>query len=231
MNYFCEYIKAIQLSNYSFTEENYLKTIYSLLQAGNEWVSTNALAESTSTRAASVTDMLKRLSEKQLIHYQKYRGVTLTQQGELEALRIIRKHRLWEVFLVEKLKFGWEEVHVIAEELEHVRSERLVEKLNDFLNNPRFDPHGDPIPDAAGKMPTTAYQKLSDKVNGQTAIMTGVSEYSTAFLQHLQKIGLSLGCQIEVKEINEYDKSMLLLLNSTNETFLSNEVARCILVK
>ena len=219
------------MSNYSFTEENYLKTIYSLLQAGNEWVSTNALAESTSTRAASVTDMLKRLSEKQLIHYQKYRGVSLTQQGELEALRIIRKHRLWEVFLVEKLKFGWEEVHVIAEELEHVRSERLVEKLNDFLNNPRFDPHGDPIPDAAGKMPTTAYQKLSDKVNGQTAIMTGVSEYSTAFLQHLQKIGLSLGCQIEVKEINEYDKSMLLLLNSTNETFLSNEVARCILVK
>lgn len=216
---------------YSFTEENYLKTIYALLQTGNEWVSTNALAESTNTRAASVTDMLKRLSEKQLIHYQKYRGVSLTEQGELEALRIVRKHRLWEVFLVEKLKFGWEEVHAIAEELEHIRSERLVEKLDDFLNNPRFDPHGDPIPDAAGKMPTTAYQKLSEIMIDRKAIMTGVSEHSTTFLQHLQKIGLSLGCSVIVKEISAFDKSMFLLVNDSNEVFLSYEVAKGILVK
>ena len=219
------------MSVYSFTEENYLKTIYALSQTGNEWVSTNALAESTNTRAASVTDMLKRLSEKQLIHYQKYRGVSLTEQGEIEALRIVRKHRLWEVFLVEKLKFGWEEVHAIAEELEHIRSERLVEKLDDFLNNPRFDPHGDPIPDASGKMPTTAYQKLSKILINEKATMTGVSEHSTTFLQHLQKTGLTLGCQIEVKEINEFDKSMLLLLNDSNEVFLSFEVAKGILVK
>ena len=219
------------MSVYSFTEENYLKTIYALLQTGNEWVSTNALAESTNTRAASVTDMLKRLAEKQLIHYQKYRGVSLTEQGELEALRIVRKHRLWEVFLVEKLKFGWEEVHAIAEELEHIRSEILVEKLDDFLNNPRFDPHGDPIPDAAGKMPTTAYKKLSEILINEKATMTGVSEHSTTFLQHLQKTGLTLGCQIEVKEINEFDKSMLLLLNDSNEVFLSFEVAKGILVK
>ena len=219
------------MSVYSFTEENYLKTIYALLQTGNEWVSTNALAESTNTRAASVTDMLKRLAEKQLIHYQKYRGVSLTEQGELEALRIVRKHRLWEVFLVEKLKFGWEEVHAIAEELEHIRSERLVEKLDDFLNNPRFDPHGDPIPDAAGKMPTTAYKKLSEILINEKATMTGVSEHSTTFLQHLQKTGLTLGCQIEVKEINEFDKSMLLLLNDSNEVFLSYEVAKGVLVK
>ena len=133
--------------------------------------------------------------------------------------------------MVEKLKFGWEEVHAIAEELEHIRSERLVEKLDDFLNNPRFDPHGDPIPDASGKMPTTAYKKLSEILINEKATMTGVSEHSTAFLQHLQKTGLTLGCQIEVKEINKFDKSMLLLLNDSNKVFLSFEVAKGILVK
>ena len=216
----------------TFTEENYLKTIHALsAQSGGEWVTTNALADSTLTRAASVSDMLKRLSEKQLIHYQKYRGVRLTEEGERLALKIIRKHRLWEVFLAEKLQFGWDEVHVIAEELEHVKSERLVEKLDAFLGHPQFDPHGDPIPDAAGNMPVVQYRKLSEMLEGQNVIMTGVSEHTPAFLQHLDKSGFTLGCRLRVQEINAFDKSVSVQIEGLQTLFVSHEVAKNLLVK
>lgn len=215
----------------TFTEENYLKTIFFLSIDTEEWVSTNALADSTHTRAASVSDMLKRLAEKGLINYQKYRGVRLTEEGERLALLVIRKHRLWEVFLAEKLQFGWDEVHVIAEELEHIRSERLVEKLDAFLGYPQFDPHGDPIPDADGQMPAFRYRKLSDIIEGNTVIMTGVSEHSSAFLQHLDKSGLMLGCQIKVQEINKFDKSINVLIDNSHIVFISHEVAKNLLVK
>ncbi|TAF96982.1 MAG: metal-dependent transcriptional regulator [Cytophagia bacterium] len=215
----------------TFTEENYLKTIHVLSVSPDEWVTTNALADSTMTRAASVSDMLKRLAEKGLIHYQKYQGVRLTQEGERLALKIIRKHRLWEVFLVEKLQFGWDEVHVIAEELEHIKSERLVEKLDAFLAFPQFDPHGDPIPDAEGNMPPVLYQKLSEIALGQTVIMTGVSEHAPAFLQHLAKLGIALGCQLNVQEINAFDKSITLQINNSPPLFVSHEVAKNLWVK
>jgi DtxR family transcriptional regulator, Mn-dependent transcriptional regulator len=215
----------------SFTEENYLKTIYALSTKSNEWVSTNALAESTMTRAASVSDMIKRLSEKQLIDYQKYKGVKLNAQGEKVALSIIRKHRLWEVFLVEKLHFGWDEVHAIAEELEHIRSERLIEKLDDFLGKPKFDPHGDPIPDRSGKMPVIETLKLTELEVNKRGVMVGVAEHSTAFLQHLDKNGLVLGCEIAIYEINEFDKSISIILNKNQQLFLSHEVARNILIR
>jgi DtxR family transcriptional regulator, Mn-dependent transcriptional regulator len=216
---------------YSFTEENYLKTIFYLSIGTEEWVSTNALADSTNTRAASVSDMLKRLAEKGLINYQKYRGVTLTEEGERLALLVIRKHRLWEVFLAEKLQFGWDEVHVIAEELEHIRSERLIEKLDAFLGYPKFDPHGDPIPNAAGEMPRFIYRKLSEVVKGDIVVMTGVSEHSSAFLQHLDKAGLTLGCQLEVSEISDFDKSVNVVIDNDRTLFVSHEVAKNLLVK
>lgn len=215
----------------SFTEENYLKIIHSLSGREGLEVSTNALAEGTSTRAASVTDMLRKLAEKGLIHYKKYQGVRLTEEGEKVALKVIRKHRLWEVFLVDKLGFGWDEVHDIAEELEHIPSDRLVEKLASYLGNPQFDPHGDPIPDAKGNMPEPDYVKLSELPAGTTAILMGVLEHAPSFLQHLDRSGLTLGCSIFIKEVNDYDKSLLAETSDKQTLFISHEVSKNILIQ
>lgn len=216
----------------SFTEENYLKIIYHLSteQAGE--VSTNAVAEVAMTKAASVTDMLRKLAEKNLIHYKKYQGVRLTEAGERVALAVIRKHRLWEVFLVEKLGFGWDEVHYIAEELEHINSTELVERLDGFLGYPKADPHGDPIPDRQGRMPEHQGQsKLSEILVGQTVTMIAVLEHSAAFLQHLDKTGLTIGCIIALEDTNEFDKSLYVRVNNGSPLFVSHEVARNLLVK
>lgn len=216
----------------SFTEENYLKIIYLLTERhnGNE-VSTNQLAEHTQTKAASVSDMLRKLAEKNYINYRKYQGVTLTEAGEQIALGVIRKHRLWEVFLVEKLGFGWDEIHDIAEQLEHIDSKELTKRLDDFLENPKFDPHGDPIPDAKGKMPSVSYQKLSEIPLNQSVVMMGVSVHSPAFLQHLDKQQITLGCNLRVLEISDFDKSYSILLDGKTTIFVSNDVARNLLVK
>ena len=216
----------------SFTEENYLKIIYLLTErnGGNE-VSTNELAEHTQTKAASVSDMLRKLAEKNYINYRKYQGVTLTVEGQHIALAVIRKHRLWEVFLVEKLGFGWDEIHDIAEQLEHIDSKELTDSLDRFLGSPKFDPHGDPIPDAKGKMPSVSYQKLSEVPLNQSVVMMGVSAHSPAFLQHLDKYQITLGCNLKVLEISEFDKSYGILLNENISLFVSNEVARNLLVK
>ncbi|MGF7214907.1 DtxR family Mn-dependent transcriptional regulator [Spirosoma lacussanchae] len=214
----------------SFTEENYLKTIYYLATRQEGEVTTNALAEMTATRAASVTDMLRKLADKQLIHYKKYQGVRLTEEGERLALQIIRRHRLWEVFLVEKLGFGWDEVHDIAEELEHVRSEELVTRLDTYLGYPQFDPHGDPIPTPAGQMPETGYRKLSEAGPGDSIRLMGVLEHSTAFLQHLDRCNLTLGCLVTIAEINAFDKSVLVQIESGRPVFVSHEVAKNLLV-
>ncbi|UFH54395.1 metal-dependent transcriptional regulator [Spirosoma sp. KNUC1025] len=215
---------------HSFTEENYLKTIYYLATRQQGEVSTNALAEMTSTKAASVTDMLRKLADKQLIHYKKYQGVRLTDEGERLALQIIRRHRLWEVFLVEKLGFGWDAVHEIAEELEHIRSEELVTRLDTYLGNPQFDPHGDPIPTPTGKMPETGYQKLSDVSVGKCVCLMAVLEHSTEFLQHLDHSKLTLGSLVTVNEINAFDKSVLVQIESGRAVFVSHEVAKNLLV-
>ena len=215
----------------SFTEENYLKIIYKLSAETDNEISTNAVAELTQTKAASVTDMLRKLSEKQLVSYQKYQGVRLTKEGQNLALKVIRKHRLWEVFLVDKLGFNWDEVHEIAEELEHINSEELVQRLDEFLGFPQCDPHGDPIPDCNGRMPELGYKNLSEIEEKQTVIMMGVSQHSTNFLQYLAKIGLNLGISIEVIEINDFDKSLTIKIGGNNSCFLSYEVAKNLLVK
>lgn len=215
---------------HSFTEENYLKTIYYLANRQQSEVSTNALAEMTATKAASVTDMLRKLADKQLIHYKKYQGVRLTDEGERLALQVIRRHRLWEVFLVEKLGFGWDAVHAIAEELEHVRSEELVMRLDTYLGHPQFDPHGDPIPTPTGQMPQTGYHKLSDAGVGERVCLMAVLEHSTEFLQHLDHSNLTLGCTVTVREMNAFDKSVLVEIEAGQTVFVSYEVAKNLLV-
>lgn len=209
----------------TFTEENYLKAIYKLSEFSQDGVSTNAIAEKLNTKAGSVTDMLKKLSDKSLIHYQKYQGVNLTEEGRKVAIDIIRKHRLWEYFLVDKLHFKWDEIHHLAEELEHIHSEELIDRLDKFLGFPRFDPHGDPIPDKEGKIHRRKNRLLSLLSAGETGTMTGVINHSTPFLQYLEKLNLHLGTKIEVIEIAGFDKSMHLKLNDKQEKHISYEVA------
>ena len=215
---------------HSFTEENYLKAIYHLSDQSISGVSTNAIAEVTNTKAASVTDMLKKLADKKLINYIKYQGVTLTEVGLKAALNIIRKHRLWEVFLVEKLGFKWDEVHDIAEELEHINSAVLIERLDDFLGNPAADPHGDPIPDRTGNLLHKKLVKVSEMKQGQAGTISGVNEHSSVFLKHLEKLGLTLGTKIIIAELVEFDGSISLAVDEKKEITISREVAKNILV-
>lgn len=214
---------------HSFTEENYLKTIYHLSQLNDSPVQTNAIAEGMKTRAASVTDMLKKLSDKQLIDYIKYQGVTLTERGKTTAVGVIRKHRLWEVFLVEKLKFKWDEVHDIAEELEHINSGLLVERLDEFLGFPKRDPHGDPIPDKDGIFEPDQNIHLHEMCQGDKGVIIGVNEYTSAFLKHLERLGLTIGIRIEIEEIADYDGSVELLAEGKRIN-VSREVTQRILV-
>lgn len=216
---------------YSFTEENYLKAIYKLSEREPDSITTNAIAEVLETKAASVTDMIKKLSDKKLLKYEKYRGVTLTEKGRLIAVETVRKHRLWETFLHEKLEFGWDEVHDIAEQLEHINSEVLTNKLDDFLGNPSHDPHGDPIPTRSGEIKKSNLMLLCDAKLKQKVIMSGVVDHSAPFLQHLNKISLSLGSQIELLDKNEYDGSIEIKLFPASHLHLSKEVAKNILVK
>lgn len=214
----------------SFTEENYLKIIYHLSQNNSDAIQTNAIAEKMQTKAASVTDMIKKLSEKQLVNYKKYQGVTLTPTGRFAAINIVRKHRLWEVFLVEKLNFKWDQVHDIAEDLEHIQSTELVERLDEFLGFPKSDPHGDPIPDKNGQFDTIPFTKLNKLQSGEQGLIMGVSEHSSTFLKHLEKLGLTLGKKIAVTEINEFDGLVELLLEQ-KKISVSREVAKHILIK
>jgi DtxR family Mn-dependent transcriptional regulator len=212
----------------TFTEENYLKAIYHL-SIQEENVSTNQIAAALNTKAASVTDMLKKLAEKELINYAKYQGVTLTPAGEKVALNIIRKHRLWEYFLVEKLNFKWDEVHEVAEELEHISSKELVDRLDDFMDNPKYDPHGDPIPDRHGKFKTHELKPVSTLEVNYTGIISGVREHSPAFLQYLEKLRLVIGKKIKISEINTYDHSVILTVDD-EKVHISREVANNLLI-
>ena len=212
----------------TLAEENYLKSIYHLsLNKGN--VSTNQIAASLNTKAASVSDMLKKLAEKALVNYAKYQGVTLTPIGEKIAVNIIRKHRLWEYFLVEKLNFKWDEVHEMAEEMEHISSKELIDRLDQFMDYPRHDPHGDPIPDSDGnfkqdKLVAVANAKV--KVKGT---ISGVRDHSAAFLQYLEKQQLTIGKKITVTEIIDYDQSMI--IKAEDKTIhISREVANNLLI-
>lgn len=209
----------------SHTVENYLKTIFQLSVKTNPVVSTNAISELLGTKAATVSDMLKKLDDQGFIHYVKYQGVTLTSKGRLAATNIIRKHRLWEVFLVEKLEFTWDEVHDIAEELEHVHSDELINRLERFLGNPKFDPHGDPIPDREGNINRLNQIPLSELKVGQKATVTGVKDSSKEFLKYLDSQGIQLGQLLEIKDVFAYDQSRQ--INMAKKTIsLSNQVCK-----
>ena len=218
--------KSVQMEQISHTEENYLKIIFSLSEKDDKSVSTNAISNGIKTSAASVTDMLKRLSEKELIHYEKYKGVTLTERGDRIARLLIRKHRLWETFLVEKLDFNWDQVHEIAEQLEHIRSKDLVERLDEFLGHPKFDPHGDPIPDAEGRFAFRKQVLLSELKNGESGVVVGVKDHSAAFLQYLDQMQLILGARVVIIEKFVYDESVKVLLNEDKEQLLSKKVCQ-----
>lgn len=213
---------------HSFTEENYLKAIYHLL-ARTQSATTNDIAAALGTKAASVTDMLKKLSDKKLIYYARYQGVTLTKDGEHIALGIVRKHRLWECFLVEKLNFKWDEVHDMAEELEHISSAELINRLDEFMGCPPFDPHGDPIPNNKGQIKNQQLQPVLQLSKHQSGVIAGVADHSPAFLQYLEKTRLVIGETITVTDLSDYDVS--LSLKTTNkEMNISCEVAKNILI-
>ena len=216
-------ISKTLMENISYTEENYLKAIFKISEKEGKAASTNAMSGEMQTSAASVTDMIKRLSEKELINYERYKGVTLTPSGNKLATSLIRKHRLWEVFLVEKLGFSWDEVHEIAEQLEHIQSIELVKRLDEFLGHPRFDPHGDPIPDADGNFAFRKQVPLNDLKPSESGVIVGVQDHSTSFLQYLDRLSLVLGTEVKVLEKFEYDESMKILLNN-KEMILSKKV-------
>ena len=205
----------------TLSEENYLKTIYHLSKDADKGISTNSIAATMDTKASSVTDMLKKLADKDLVIYKKYQGVKLTVHGRLSAARIVRKHRLWEVFLVEKLNFSWDEVHEVAEQLEHVKSDKLIQELDSFLDYPKVDPHGDPIPDEKGNI--TSFQKviLASFKKGDKGVFVGVKNSSSDFLQYLDKLDLSLGNTLEVMSKEPFDSSMIIKNNKSVITISS----------
>jgi DtxR family transcriptional regulator, Mn-dependent transcriptional regulator len=206
------------------SEENYLKVIYHLSPVSPKGINTNAIAGMLDTKASSVTDMLKKLSDKELVSYQKYQGVTLTEKGFHSAKMIVRKHRLWEVFLVDKLHFSWDEVHDIAEELEHIKSESLINKLDSFLGFPDFDPHGDPIPNADGVIKKVTKLLLSEVELNKEYRCIGVKDSSSDFLKYLDKQKIALGSTFVVKEKESFDDTLLVEVNS-KEITISNKIA------
>lgn len=215
--------------NYSTSEENYIKAIFHL-QTDSHTVTTNALAEKLKTKPASVTDMMKKLKSKKLLHYQPYQGFRLSQEGKKVALDVIRRHRLWEYFLAEKLKFKWDEVHAVAEELEHVSSKKLIDKLDDYLGNPKFDPHGDPIPDNSGKMDPGSQVTLSELPINKTAEVCRVVNQSEAMLELLQHKKITIGTRLEVKRKFDFDHSVEVKLRQQPPFSISEQLAKNIFV-
>jgi len=214
----------------TLAEENYLKAIRSINLNANERISTNAIAQEIGTSAASVSDMFKKLQEKGLIKHEKYKGVKLTKKGNSLAVSIIRKHRLWETFLVKKLEFNWEEVHDIAEQLEHIKSPKLINKLDAYLNYPKFDPHGEPIPTKKGKIAnnnTIPLNKLKNKAKGK---VMGVTLDKKSFLTYLTKLNIQIGTEIEILEKISFDQSLTVKIDNINQ-HISNDVAQYLLIK
>lgn len=211
-------------------EENYLKAIYHLSDGGKKSVSTNDIAAEIKTKAASVSDMLRKRGEKEVIEYRKYYGLQITESGKRLALQTIRKHRLWEVFLVEKLNFAWDEVHEVAEQLEHIQSPLLIQRLDAYLNFPKFDPHGDPIPDEFGDVRSRPRVQLNEMEVNQTGQIVAVKDSSAAFLRYLDKVGAYIGARIKVLDKVEFDGSLEILVDQKKTLFMSKDVASNILV-
>lgn len=214
----------------SYSEENYLKTIFHLTGKNSVPVSTNAIADILNTKASSVTDMIQKMAKKRWIKYEKYQGVTLTKTGKSMASMIVRKHRLWEVFLVDKLGFKWDEIHEIAEELEHVNNELLIDKLSAFLGNPVVDPHGDPIPDKNGNIHFHKDYTLDDLKIDDEAKIIAVKEHTPEFLQYLESVKLTPGQSLKLLKIYDYDHSLLVSINN-EEVHVSDKVSQKLIVE
>ncbi|MCL6266886.1 metal-dependent transcriptional regulator [Flagellimonas myxillae] len=212
------------------SEENYIKTIFHLGGSDSVPIATNAIAEQMETKPSSVTDMAKKLAEKGLVHYKKYQGVSLTDIGVKTALSIIRKHRLWEVFLVKKLDFSWDEVHEVAEQLEHIKSEKLIDKIDELLDFPKFDPHGDPIPSKDGKFMIRDKQLLSDVPIHTDGVCVGVKDTSPTFLKFLDKNNIALGNTIRILDKEEFDQSLHIQMDG-KELHISHQIASNLYVK
>ncbi len=217
--------------NLSYTEENYIKAIYHLAKESGTNVSTNALAEYMSTRPATVSDMIKRLSKKDIIVYEKYKGVSLTSKGDTIALNVIRKHRLWEVFLHEKLSFNWDEVHEVAEQLEHVKSPLLIDRLDKFLGEPAVDPHGDPIPDKHGNFKIGEAIPLTEMKVKDHCVLVTVGNDDPRLLQHLDRLSLRLGSKIHITDIIDFDGSIEIQLVEGKSAILSRTIAQYLSVR
>ncbi len=218
------------MTNYSPTEENYLKTIFHLQQS-SKTIGTNDLAAILNTTPASVTDMLKKLSKKKLVSYKAYYGCSLTGMGNTIALSIIRRHRLWEYFLSEKLGFTWEEVHDIAEELEHIGNEKLINRLDEYLNFPCVDPHGDPIPDAHGKIAVQKQIPISNLPQNCNAIVTQIRNQSTEMLEMLSEKKIAIGTQIQVLKKYSFDESMEIISDNKYPAHISKELSQNIFIE
>lgn len=215
--------------NLTVAEENYLKAIYHLSEEGTKSVSTNDIAAEMKTKPASVSDMLRKLSEKEVISYRKYYGVNITPEGKKLALQTVRKHRLWEVFLVEKLNFAWDEVHEVAEELEHIQSPLLIQRLDAYLNYPKFDPHGDPIPDEFGDVKARPRVPINEMEVNQSGQIVAVKDSSAAFLRYMDKVGAYIGARVKILEKVEFDGSVEILVDQKKNVFMSKDVAANIL--
>ncbi len=216
--------------NYSTSEENYIKAIFHL-QRQDGTVTTNELANELKTKPASVTDMMKKLKVKKLLHYEPYQGFRLSSEGSKVALGIVRRHRLWEYFLAEKLKFTWDEVHEVAEDLEHVSNKKLIDKLDEYLGFPRVDPHGDPIPDANGRIEISKKICLTDLPLNKVAVVSGVSNQSSEILELLEHKKINIGVKLEVKKRFEFDHSIEVRIGRQPAFTISKELAENIFVK
>jgi DtxR family Mn-dependent transcriptional regulator len=214
---------------YSVSEENYIKAIYHL-EKNESTVSTNGLAARMHTKPASVTDMLKRLQVKDLLDYEPYHGVRLSPEGRKVALGIVRRHRLWEYFLVNTIGFQWDEVHEIAEELEHVQHPEFIDKLDDFLGRPTFDPHGDPIPDKNGRIAEVKYRLLTDAISGEKVVFSSVGLQTPELMNMLKHKKIAMGDTIEILEKFDFDQSLDVFINNTSKVSLSYRLARYILI-
>lgn len=214
------------------TEEDYIKAVFNISQnERKEMVGTNQIAAKMQTSAASVTDMLRKLNAKELVIYEKYKGAKLSAFGTSQAMTLLRKHRLWESFLVYKLGFAWDEVHELAEQLEHVKSAKLVNKLDEFLGYPKFDPHGDPIPDLNGTLTIRNQVILSTISESKAGVVVGVKKHDKQFLSHLNKVFIKIGVEIKILEKFEYDQSCKVLIDGKNEAVLTSAVCENIFVK
>ncbi|HEX5624719.1 MAG TPA: metal-dependent transcriptional regulator [Saprospiraceae bacterium] len=214
-------------------EENYLKAIYKITQtSADQSANTKAIATELGTTSASVTDMIKKLAEKELLTYEKYYGVSLTREGQKTAIMLLRKHRLWEAFLHDKLGFSWDEVHDVAEQLEHIQSILLIERLDAYLGYPRFDPHGDPIPNENGSFTYRNQVPLSTiHEAGKTVVMLGVRQHQPEFLRYLDGLSLKPGSILKIHGIGEYDQSIRLSVDQHDEITITQQVSQDILVK